>query len=122
MKIDYSGCYEEWSEILVKEILSHLNIPDHKEFETELCVEEMSEKCIDIFYEYYDEVAGCEEEECGYNDGRICIRYWIDEEWPSFCVSYMVYDEFDDERKMLDEGAYKIVKRRGKGKCIPLNY
>ena len=66
-------------------------------------------------YEFYDET--WEDGEGGYDSRSIWIRYWIDQEWPNFCVSYFLYDE-DDHR--LDEGAYKIVKRFGKGKCVPI--
>ena len=122
MKIDMSECYEEWAEVLVKEILSHLNIPDHKTYDTELCVQEMDEREIDIEFEYFDEsLAEDEDEEGGYDSRRIRIRYWIDQEWPSFCVSYHAFEDTPDGGRIEhDEGAYKIVKRRGKGKCIPI--
>ena len=29
MKIDMSGCYEEWAVVFLKEVLSHMDIPDH---------------------------------------------------------------------------------------------
>ena len=125
MKIDLSGCYEEWAEVFVNELLSRLDIPDHKLCETELYVEEMDEKEIDIAFEYFDENLGDgedEEEKGGYGFRRIRIRYWIDQEWPSFCVSYHAFEDTDGARIEHGEGAYKIVKRRGKAKCIPLEY
>ncbi len=110
MKIDFEGCYEEWAEVLVEALLPHFNIPDHEEHETELSVEEMDERGIYLGYEYYDE-------EDGYDEARVWIRYWIDQTWPTFCVSYCLYNEEDED---IERGACKIVMRRGKGKCIPL--
>lgn len=121
MKIDMSECYEEWAEVLVEEILSHLDIPDHKTCETELYVSEMDEREIDIEFEYFDESLGDEDDEGGFDSRRIRIRYWIDQVWPSFCVSYCAFEDASGGRRIEHgEGAYQIVKRRGKGKCIPL--
>ena len=122
MKIDMSGCYESWAEVFLKEVLCNLDIPDHPHYETELYVDEMDEKEIDIAFEYFDEKLGDgEDEEGGYDFRRIRIRYWIDQEWPTFCVSYQAFeDTADGGRIEHDEGAYKIVMRRGKGKCIPI--
>ena len=122
MKIDLSECYEAWAEVLVEEILSHLDIPDHKTYETELCVQEMDEREIDIYFEYFDENLdeGGEEERGGWDSRTIRIRYWIDQEWPSFCVSYHAFEKTADGCIEHDDGAYKIVTRRGKAKCIPI--
>ena len=54
MKIDMSEYYEEWALVSLAELLPRLNIPDHKKYETDLYVEEMDEKEIDIFFEYFD--------------------------------------------------------------------
>ena len=122
MKIDFGGCYEEWALVFLQEILPQLNIPDHKTYETELYVADMDEREIDIEFEYFDErLAEEEDEEGGYDSRRIRIRYWIDQEWPSFCISFRAFeDTADGERIDHFEGAYKIVKRCGKGKCIPI--
>lgn len=123
MKIDMSGCYEEWALVFLKEVLSHLDIPDHDTYETKLYVDDMDEREIDIEFEYFDEsLADGEDEEGGYDSRRIRIRYWIDQEWPSFCVSYRAFEDTTDGGRIEhDEGAYKIVMRRGKGKCIPID-
>jgi hypothetical protein len=116
MKIELDECYEEWAEVLVKEILAHLDIPDHKEFETELYVQEMDEQELDIAFEYFDKSL----DGGGWEFRTIRIRYWIDQQWPSFCVSYHAFEDTDDGRIEHDEGAYQIVFRRGNGKCIPI--
>ena len=120
MKIDYYGCYDEWSEVLVKEVLEHGHIPDDKMYETEAVVTEMDDRGIYISYEYFNKDIEPDEEggePGGWEDGSVWIRYWIDQEWPHFCVSYFLYSE-DNER--LEEGAYQLVYRRGKGKCVPI--
>lgn len=125
MKIDMSECYEEWALVFLAELLPRLNIPDHKKYETDLYVEEMDEKEIDIFFEYFDPELAEEGddllEEGGWDERRIRIRYWIDQEWPSFCISYQAFEDAVGGRIEHDEGAYKIVSRRGKGKCIRLD-
>ena len=125
MKIDMSECYEEWALVFLAELLPRLNIPDHKKYETDLYVEEMDEKEIDIFFEYFDHELAEEGddllEEGGWDERRIRIRYWIDQEWPSFCISYQAFEDAVGGRIEHDEGAYKIVSRRGKGKCIRID-
>ena len=111
MKIDFDYTCEEWAEVLVTEIVSHLNIPDHEKYETELEVYDMDERAINIRYEYY---LGKDED---YAEVYLRVRYWVDSEWPAFCVSYILYDE-NSER--VEDGAYQLVYADGEGKCIPL--
>lgn len=116
MKLDYYGCYDEWSEVLVKEVLGHGHIPDDKTHETEVVVTEMDDRGIYMSYEYFTPPE--EDGDCGGWDTKsVWIRYWIDQEWPYFCVSYFLYSE---DNEQLEEGAYQLVYRRGKGKCIPI--
>ena len=111
MKIDFDYTCEEWAEVLVTEIASHLNIPDHEKYETELEGYDMDERAINIRYEYY---LGKDED---YAEVFLRVRYWVDSEWPAFCVSYILYDE-NSER--IEDGAYQLVYADGEGKCIPL--
>lgn len=119
MKIECYG--EKWVEVLVKEILGHCNIPDSKKYEANVSMTDMDGKYIYLYYEFFDETLEPYDEgdePGGWNESSMAIRYWIDQEWPRFCLSYCLFDENHEE---IEDGAYELVYRRGKGKCVPID-
>lgn len=111
LTIEYSDCPDQWMYPFIDEIISHIELPDKEIF---LDVFEITERSIDMSLEIIAEDDTDEDEECG--EFYVHLRYWIDEEWPDFCVSYCLYIDEDEK----ENGAYQIVQKYGKGKCIPI--
>lgn len=112
LTITFSACEDEWMCPLVEEVLSHLDLPDEKE--TNLDIYDIDDRGMTMMFETYIGTDKDGDEE--YNVFYGYLRYWIDEEWPDFCVSYDFY--IDDVEK--DSGAYQIVRQDGEDKCIPI--
>ena len=115
MKFDFSKSYEEWANVLITELVSHLNIHDHKKYEAKVEVCSMDTDRILVRYKCF--VENMNEEKIRYVDAFFRISYWIESVWPSFCVSYMLYDSDYD---LVEDGVYQLMYTDGEGKCIPL--
>lgn len=126
MKIEYEVCCDDWAEVLIEEILIRLDDPSKQ---LNVYIGEMTERDIPITIEAFIN----KDDECFYYKRDIVLRYWIDEEFPSFCVSYWLYEDVlkehirtdgttyeEFEHVDIESGAYKIVNRHGKSKCIPI--
>lgn len=131
---DSCGC-DEWVEAFVKAVFTHAKIEAE-----EIVIYDMDYKRIFIRAEVWDstlEPDEDDEEPGGWVDKSYTIKYFEeDERWRNFTLSYILYD---DERVMIEEqkpdgsicrygapthiedGAYKIVARRGNPKCIRLD-
>lgn len=126
MKIEFENCCDDWAEALIEEILTRLDDPSKH---LNVYIGEMTERDIPITIEALIN----EDDECFDYMRNIVLRYWIDEEFPSFGVSYWLYEDVlkehiradgttytRQEHVDIESGAYKIVKRRGKSKCISI--
>lgn len=131
---DHCGC-DEWVEAFVKAVFTHAKIEAE-----EIVIYDMDYKRISISAEVWDstlEPDEYDEEPGGWVSKSYTIKYFEeDESWRNFILSYILYD---DERVTIEEqrpdgsicrydapthiedGAYKIVARRGKAKCIRLD-
>jgi hypothetical protein len=111
MTVKFLDCEDAWMVPFVKEMATHIKVP---EGQTTVEVYEIDERGMNIRLET---VTGVDED--GYETGEeiyAYLRYWVDETWPKFCVSYCLYVE-EEER---ERGAYQIKGYRNKGKCIPI--
>ena len=109
----YDCCPDEWMIPFIEELLSHIELPNK---ETILNIYEIDERGISMQFESIEgsDLDDEEDEDCI----EAYIRYWIDEIWPDFCVSYQFYFDGND----VDEGGYRIVRQNGEDKCISIEY
>ena len=131
---DNCGC-DERVEAFVKEVFTHAKIQA-----AEIVIDDMDYKRIFVRAEVWDatlEPDEYDEEPGGWIEKNYTIRYFEEDEcWRNFVLSYILYDDERvtmEEQKPdggicrydapthIEEGAYKIVARRGKAKCIRLN-
>ena len=111
VNIKFLECEDAWMIPFIDELVSHIEFPNG---ETTFEIYEIDERFMRICIET---VTGIDEN--GYEIGEECyayLRYWIDEIWPKFCVSYRFYIEGEEKER----GAYQIVHCCGQGECIPI--
>ena len=111
VNIKFLECEDAWMIPFIDELVSHIEFPNG---ETTFEIYEIDERYMRICIET---VTGTDEN--GYEIGEECyayLRYWIDEIWPEFCVSYCLYIEGEEKER----GAYQIVHCCGQGECIPI--
>ena len=128
---DDCGC-DEWVEAFVKAVFSHAKIEAE-----EIVIYDMDNKRIFIRAEIWDATIAPDEyddEPVGWVEKTYTIKYYQeDEPWRKFLLSYVLYDDerikvafenanggisYYDSPTEIEQGAYKIVARWGKAKCI----
>lgn len=117
LTIEYLNCEDAWMRPLVDEVISHMELPDN---ETTVEIYDIDERGMTMRFEIITGIDKDGYEEC--DEIYAYLRYWVDEQWPDFCVSYCLYrdDENSIGKTKIEDGAYKIVNKNGKGKCIPI--
>jgi hypothetical protein len=128
---DNCGC-DEWVAAFVKTVFTHARIGAE-----ELVIYDMDHKRIFIRAEVWDatlEPDVYDDKPGGWVEKTYTIKYYQeDEPWRKFLLSYVLYDDerimvacknatgeisYYDSPTEIEQGAYRIVPRWGKAKCI----